>query len=255
MEFEKILYVTDVAGTGFREIEQLMVLNKLGFKELLCLVPKQVEGLAEKCKTHGIGCEVSVGKTPSVQEIAERAESGSFSLIACRLQKKAGGLSRGTVIRDLIRISPVPIFVMSKASDENGVEDPLFRHVVYATDWSSASDTSLRYLVNFRELIHELEIVTVINKKLSIRDMMKLKDRIEDTRLALLDLGVDAEAHVYAGEPPDEILLAAKDYQVSTIVVGSSRVSKWKDLFTRNCSHEVAENTIVPTLIVPNVGG
>ena len=117
------------------------------------------------------------------------------------------------------------------------------------------SEKSLIYLLNLKEVIRELELVTVISSRLSVRDMRNLKKRLAETRERLLDEGIDTEAHIYAGKPAEEIMLAARDYGATSIVMGTSRRSPLKDIFSRSCSYEVAERAVVPTLVIPYLKG
>jgi nucleotide-binding universal stress UspA family protein len=135
----------------------------------------------------------------------------------------------------------------SSESEQNG----MFSHVIFATDWSAASEKGLEYILNFRDIIKELEIVHVIHRKLSVRDMRNLKEKLSKTRQVFLDQGIDAEAHVYAGKPPEEIMLAAKDYDATCIAMGTTGMWTLKDKLLHSCSYRVAEESMLPTLIIP----
>ena len=61
---------------------------------------------------------------------------------------------------------------------------------------------------------------------------------------------------VYQGQmdklkPFEELLLAARDYDATSIVMGTSCKSPQKEFFSRSCAYRVAEEAIVPTLVVP----
>ena len=106
-------------------------------------------------------------------------------------------------------------------------------------------------LRRLKGIIGELEIVTVITKKLSIRDIRKLNEMVEEMRSTLLDEGIDAEAHIYAGKPAEEINLAVKNYDGSIIVMGASHRSALKTMFYGNCTYDVADRAKVPVLVIP----
>jgi nucleotide-binding universal stress UspA family protein len=129
-------------------------------------------------------------------------------------------------------------------------EKSVFHHVVYATDWSLLSETVLKSLLDFKEVIEMLEIVSVIHKRLSIREMRNLKERLVETRKIFLDEGIDAEAHVYAGKPSEEIMLAARDYDATAIVMGTSRKSPLQEIFSGSCSYRVAEEAAIPVMVI-----
>jgi nucleotide-binding universal stress UspA family protein len=126
-----------------------------------------------------------------------------------------------------------------------------FTHVILADDWSAASEKARSYLLNFKEIMKELEIVYVLDRKLSVRDMRNLKEKLSQTRKIFLDQGIDAEAHVYAGEPADEVMLSARDYGATCIVMGTTGKSPLKELVSKSYSYRVAEASVVPTLVVP----
>ncbi|MGD8985748.1 MAG: universal stress protein, partial [Desulfobacteraceae bacterium] len=130
------------------------------------------------------------------------------------------------------------------------LEKGVFQHVIYATDWSPVSESVLKYLLNLKEIIETLEIVNVIHKKLSVRELRSLRQRITETRRIFLDEGIDAEAHIYAGKPHEEILLAATDYDATAIVMGTSCKSPMQEIIRRSCSYRVAEDAEIPVLFI-----
>jgi nucleotide-binding universal stress UspA family protein len=135
-------------------------------------------------------------------------------------------------------------------ASESG-QKSVFSHVVFATDWSPASEKAMGYILNFKDIITELEIVHVIDKRLDVKDMRDLKEKLVQTRKIFLEKGIDAEPHIYAGRRPEEIMLAAKDYGATCIVMGTTGKSTLKDLLSRSCSYRVSEASVVPTLVVP----
>ena len=55
---------------------------------------------------------------------------------------------------------------------------------------------------------------------------------------------------VYAGKTPKEILLAAKDYNATVIVMGTGSKRTIKEIFLRSL-YKVAEESSIPVLIIP----
>ena len=160
---------------------------------------------------------------------------------------------KGSLVKKLLKSSPVPVILLNQGTHPSRpLEKGLFHHVIYATDWSAVSEEVTEYLVSFRGIIKMLEIVNVIHKKLSVRELRSLKQRIAETRKIFLDEGIDAEAHIYAGKPHEEILLAAQDYDATSIVMGTSRKSSLQDIFSASCSYRVAEETEIPVLFIPS---
>ena len=247
MKIKKLLYVSDIEPLNIAEVERLMTLKKLGLEESVCLLPGGVDELGRRLGDYGVKSKVLVEKTFSASGILNIASKEAVSLIAANLTRRR---------KDLIRLSPLPLLLMPKNDTmiETGQKD-IFEHAIFATDWSPGSKKAGQSLLNFKEIIGELEIVNVINRKLSIRNMINLKKMIVKTRDEFLDHGIDAEAHIYAGKRAEEIILATRDYGGSSIVMGSKRTSPLKNIFYRNCPYEVAKRADVPLLIIPYLKG
>jgi nucleotide-binding universal stress UspA family protein len=253
MEKKKLFYVTN-AEPPQNEPAWSLALQKLQFEETSYYIAGETSRWKAILDQEGISCKLLTGKSPSHAGIIGKAQEEKASLITANLSSEGGGLSRRTVSRNLIRFTQVPFLLLPKddeASTATISGRGVFDHVIFATDWSPFSQNCLDTLFNFKDNIGELEIITVINKKLSIRDMIGLKDMLEETRERLLEQGIDAEGHIYAGKPSEEILLAAKDYEGTVIVMEASHRSPLKTFFYGNCTYEVAEKASVPVLIVP----
>jgi len=226
MEIRKLLYATDIEEPSFTELERLMVFRNLGLEEVVCLLPKGVEDWEGRLADYSLKSRTLPSKGPLLPGILDIVRQEGISIIAACLKRVAKRVLAGSLVKNLVRSSP-------------------------ATDWSPASQKALEYFLNFKMAVEILEIVNVINKKLSIRDMRNLKEKLVETRKIFLDEVIDSEAHVYAGKPFEEILLAARDYDATFIVMGTSCKSSLKRIFSRSCSYRVAEEAIVPTLVVP----
>jgi nucleotide-binding universal stress UspA family protein len=253
MEKKKLFYVTN-SESPQNEPAWSLALQKLQFEETSYYITGETARWEEILGKEGISFKLLTGKSPSHAGIIGKAQEEKASLITANLTSEGTGLSRRTVLRNLIRFTQVPFLLLPTEEEVSTAaisKRGLFDHVIFATDWSPFSQDCLDALFNFKDNIGELEIVTVINKKLSIRDMIGLKDMIEETRELLLDQGIDAEGHIYAGKPSEEILLAAKDYEGTVIVMEASHRSALKTFLSGNCSYEVAEKANVPVLIVP----
>lgn len=234
MEAGKLLYVTDVREPGFSEIERLLPLRTLGLEEIVFLnATKLAKGQMAR----------------SILDVAHREK---VSLIAASLKRDVGGRVRRSLTKDLLRSSRVPVITLPENVEAFGsAQEGIFTHLIFADDWSAASERARAYLLNFNEIIKELEIVYVLDKKLSVRDMGNLKEKLSKTRKIFLDQGIDAEAHVYAGDPAAEVMLAAKDYGATCIVMGTTGRSPLKELLSKSYSYRVAEAWVVPTLVIP----
>ncbi len=251
MEIKKLIYVTDMNSPSFEDMDQLMVLRKLGLEEVLFLNPSGIEDWDKRVEDYGVKARTLAGEGPALSRILDAARQEDPSMIAASVNRRRRKGLRGSPVKNLIRSSPVPVILLNQETHPSGpLEKGVFQHVIYATDWSPVSETVLKYLLNLKEIIEMLEIVNVIHKKLSVRELRSLRQRITETRRIFLDEGIDAEAHIYAGKPHEEILLAATDYDATAIVMGTSCKSPIQEIMRRSCSYRVAEKAEIPVLFI-----
>ena len=252
MGVRKLLYASDIWNPRFSEVEPLLDLRTEGFEEVILLNTTKVEGWEKRLADFGLNTKTLIVEGPLVPCILKAVRQESVALIAASLNRDTHTLKRAPLTKNLLRSSPVPVIIFHEDGQAYGsMKGGVFSHVVFASDWSPASEKALNYVLNFKAIIKELEIVHVIDKKLSVRDIRRLKDRLAQTRKRFLDQGIDAEVHVYAGKTYEEIMLAARDYNATCIVMGTTGKSALKDFFSRSCSYRVAEASVVPVLFVP----
>ena len=252
MQIKKLLYATGVREPQFARVQRLMELRTLGLEEVIFLHATKVEDWETRMAEHGISARTFVMEGQMADSILDVAHREKVSLIAASLKGDAGGRVRSSLTKDLLRSSPVPVMILPENAHPSGAaQEGIFSHVMFADDWSAASEKARSYLLHFKGLIKELEIVYVLDTKLSVRDMGNLKAKLSQTRKIFLDQGIDAEGHVYAGEPAAEIMLAARDYGGTCIVMGTTGKSFLKELLSKSYSYRVAEASVVPTLVIP----
>lgn len=252
MEIKKLLYVTNAAPPDNDEPAWSLAVQKLGFEETIYLITGDTPRWEKSLNDHGVQCRFLIEENPSHTSIMDRSREENASLIAANLNAMDASVSRRSVTRNLIKATDVPVLLIPEQTSVIQASDKgIFDHVIFATDWSPFSQNCMDALLPMKEIIGELEIVTVITKKLSIRDMIKLKEMVEETRSTFLDKGIDAEAHIYAGKTAEEIMLAVEDYDGSVLVMGASHRSALKTMFYGNCTKEVADKAMVPVLIIP----
>lgn len=254
MEIRKLLYVSDPDETDRAHVRSLMTLRQIGLEEILFLHPKEMEGWETIRRDYEIRSEELVYEEPSLPKILDVVHQQKVSLVAVNQKAKAKKFVNNRLTKSLLKKSPVPVIVFSETVQGSGRDhEPLFHHVIFATDWSHASRVALEhFLFNFKGIIEMLEIVNVINMRLSVRDIRNLRRKLEGTRKVFLDMGIDAESHIYAGEPSEEIVLAAEDYSATSIVMGTSHKPSMKSIFSKSCACMVAREAKVPALIIPS---
>lgn len=262
----KLLYVTNLGENtlSFNMIEDLLVLKQAGLEEIVFLqtIP---DIMMDKSETKsrdkwlvdlsnlGVNSSILTEEVLSLPGILNAAKKEEVSLIVVNLDGKTNNPSRSSLIKNLIKYSPIPILVLNGSKQAVAGEDKgLFDHIVFTTDWSPVSEKALTYLLGFKEILGAVEIVNVINGKLTVRDMRELKERLAHTRKICLDENIDAESHIYAGQTSEEIITASKDYRATLIVLGAiSEKPLLKKIFNKSSIYSVVEEAAVPVLIVP----
>lgn len=253
MEVGKLLYVTDVRQPSFSDVEPVLALRTLGLKEVIFLHTTKVEDWDARLAEYGLKSKTFMVDRRLMPAILNTAHREGVSLIAANLNRGRRPF-RGSLTTELVKASNLPVLILPQDAPAPGSgESDLFAHLVFATDWSPASEKALRYLlrIDLKTTTKTLDIVHVIDRKLSVRDMHTLKYKLTESRKIFLDHGIDAEGHVYAGKTSEEIMLAARDYDATCIVMGTTGKSHLKDLFSGSYSYRVAEESVVPTLVVP----
>ena len=266
----KILYATDLSEPGFKVVEGLSGLSSIGFKEIvfLCTMEKEEGGDKSEAKTatlelfeqwkeklsdYGLKATIRIDPGNLASGVLNTIHEDQISFVVVHFNKKKRGmLSGGSVVGNLIKAADVPVLLVDK--DETTLSfgsKGMFERVMFATDWSPASERTLQFILGFKELISELDIVNVIYEKLTVRDLRQLMDKLRDTRKRCLKQGIDAEYHLYAGKTVDEIMLAAQDYNSTLIVMGAIPRQNLKDIFLGKPSCRIAKKASVPVLLVP----
>ncbi|MCK5508762.1 MAG: universal stress protein [Desulfobacterales bacterium] len=255
----KILYATDISKPGFKVLEELSGLSNVGFEEIIFLSTMEKENKTEnlvlfeqwkeKLNSYGLKATIKIDPGSLSNGILNTMHEDRISFAIAHFNKTPCGNSN---VRDLVKAANVPILIVDK--DETALKvtsKGMFERVLFATDWSPESEKTLQFLLGFRELISEFDIVNVLHEKLTVRDLRQLMNKLKETRKRCLELGIDAEYHVYAGKTIDEIMLAAQDYNSTLIVMGTTPKQSFKDIFLGKPSCRIAKMASVPTLLVP----
>ncbi len=257
MDIKKLLYVTDLKdqSLSFSHLDGILSLKQMNLEEMVFLQNSPSGDWFKRLSDFEIKSKLLVKKRIFPSNILSIADEEQASLIIVNLDCEAKSSYHGSFIRKLLNKSSVPVLFINdieKTTDQN--EKGIFQHAVFATDWSAtaAADKAFRLLTGFKNILGELEIVNVIHKKLTIKNMRDLKEKLKETRKIYLAEQINAEAHIYAGKTSDEILLAAKDYKASIIVIGGKDKKKnIKTKFFRNTSCRVVEKSRLPVLVMP----
>lgn len=259
MALERLLYATNLDEPKGKLLESLLETTKVGLREVVFLHARgkiiaerysqewqtRVSSLGAKVWTHGEEGNL-------VASILKVASGNSFSLVAAEFSSDGARAVSRRDIRRLVKGLAIPVLIARQVREM--AQPPaagVFDHLIFATDWLPASDRAASFLLGLNGLAKEMDIVNVIQKKLTVGEMRGLKKKLQDTRRMFSSQGIDAEFHIYAGKPAEEIMLAAQDYHATLIVMGNSRKAAVRKIFPGRTVCKVAEETVVPTLFIP----
>jgi nucleotide-binding universal stress UspA family protein len=118
---------------------------------------------------------------------------------------------------------------------------------------------AVEYIKDLKDTVQEVHLVNVTDEKAlkgsSAMEIQKTRKqargKLEEICEKLEAVGINARAHVYVGDPDEEIEKAARDCQATLIVLGSSAKSTWVERFLGSTPRKIAEESIYPTLLIP----
>ncbi|HUV51275.1 MAG TPA: universal stress protein [Anaerolineae bacterium] len=257
MDVKKIVYATNLSEPTFRVLDGLSGLKRLGLQEIVLLSnnasPDLFEAWKKRLSDLGIHVSIKIDPCKLSASVLNIIQKNNISLIILHFNKKENRrIFGGSILNDIIKSTNIPLLIVDK--DEKGLNfssKGMFERVLLTADWSPEYEKALQQVLDFKELISELELVNVIFEKLSMRDVQQLMEDMINTREMCLKLGVSTEYHMYAGEISEEILRAAHEYESTVIVMGATRRQKFKDIFLGRPVCRVIEKAPIPVLLVP----
>ncbi len=162
-------------------------------------------------------------------------------------------------ITELTRRIKVPILVFKHMLEDQVVPEKIFKRPLLATSWSSSGEDAVNCLKGLRDVIGQLHVMHVVGEKElkssdthEVQKVRKLeRRRLDDLCDEFEEAGIDARPHVYVGEPEKEILKAAKEYQASMIILGTSEKNAMLERWMGSISRNIADKSIYPCLLFP----
>lgn len=259
MALERLLYATNLGEPKSSLLESLLETTKVGLREVVFLhaggkIMAERYSQEWQPRLSGSGAKVwAHGEEGNlVASILRAAAGNNFSLVAAEFSSDG---TRAVSRRDssrLVKGLTVPVLIARRVREmARPPAAGVFDHLVFATDWSPASERAASFIQGLNGLAKEMDIVNVIQKKLTVGEMRGLKKKLQDTRRIFSSQGIDAEFHIYAGRTAEEIMLAARDYHATLIVMGNSRKAAVRKIFPGRTVYKVAEETTVPALFIP----
>lgn len=287
MKIQKLLFVTKFEELGFDAVQSLLSLtgadlnhivfinvierdkfsmSRVGYRKDEEIRLREAANIrfidwSENLFEQGLEVGVYIVIGTLVKEVIKAAKKEEADLIVIGRSHKGilENLYSGSDVTELLRRVATPVLVYKHLSETAiSIEKPFDRPLL-AVDWSPASLRAVEYLKEMGNAVSEISVVHVAGEKeLKGTSAMNIQKLRKETRQKLEDIcdtfeeaGIDARAHVYVGDPDEEIEKAARDCQASMIVLGSSaksaRVEKWLGSTPR----KYAEDSIYPTLLIP----
>jgi nucleotide-binding universal stress UspA family protein len=287
MKIQKLLFVTKFEELGFDAVRSLLSLtgadlnhvvfinvierdkfsmSRVGYRKDEEIRLREAANIrfidwSETLFEQGLEVGVYIVVGTLVKEVIKAAKKEDADLIVIGRSHKGilENLYSGSDVTELLRRAATPVLVYKHLSETAiSIEKP-FERPLLAVDWSPASLRAVEYLKEMGNAVSEISVVHVAGEKeLKGTSAMNIQKLRKETRQKLEEIcdtfeeaGIDARAHVYVGDPDEEIEKAARDCQASLIVLGSSaksaRVEKWLGSTPR----KYAEDSIYPTLLIP----
>ena len=254
---KKLLLATDVHNQVICSniLKRLIPLKKAGLESIILFQRGNLDFEIDALAGSGIECTVvrdNIFSSSRIFSIADK-EDIPFIIVHFQGNKKKKSLYNST-IRNLIDETTRPLMLINGLNNTvNTGEEGFFHHMILAENWSISSKKAFDFILDYKDAIKELEIVNVISKKLTIREMRTIKDRMMKSRKVCLDEKIDAESHIYAGKISKEILTSAKDYKATGIVMGrSSQKGIINRFFKESLPYEAAIESTLPVIVVPS---
>lgn len=201
---------------------------------------------------------------PSILSMAEREQVGLMVVGRKKIGPEMSFLGSHTL--QLITRSPVPTLVSKhlvefdwEGERVTRINDKIFKSPLLATDWSGPSEKALDLLISLVGVVEKAYLGHVIGADL-IKDLDKAelhrieiesRERLERSCARLKSAGIAAEPHLGVGGGPIEIIRISREVEASMIIMGTTGKDRLRDLFLGSSSHQVAQSSELPVLLVP----
>ncbi len=188
-----------------------------------------------------------------------KIESPDLIVIGRSHKSPLAQLYEGSDITELTRRTDVPILVFKHMTEDNIVPEKLFDRPLFAINWSETGKKMIEYIKGLKNVIGEIHIMHVVRDKAlkspDTHEVQKVRKKERKRLDALCDeleqLGIAARAHVYVGDPRQEIEKAAREYQASMIILGSSDKAAILERWMGSISKNIVDQSIFPCLLIP----
>jgi nucleotide-binding universal stress UspA family protein len=288
MDIQKLLFVTKFNDLCFDALQSLMTLRNanlnhivfinvierekvamhrgLGYQKIEEVRLRETANIrfidwAETLFEQGmeVGVYIVVGNLVTQVFEAARKEDTDLIVIGRSQKRLIDQLYAGSDVIELIRRASIPVLVYKPMPDKVEVWDKPFERPLLAVDWSPASMRAEEYIRPLTRVVQQVHVVHVAQEKdLKGKTSMEVQKLRKETRFKLEEIcdrlagvGIDARAHVYIGDPIQEIEKAARECQATMVVLGSSGKTEWVERWLGSVPQYIADKSDYPTLIVP----
>ncbi|MCG8688485.1 MAG: universal stress protein [Desulfobacterales bacterium] len=288
MEIKKLLFVTKFEDLCYDALSSLLSLRKAALEHVVFLNVIERDKVAMK---RGSGYlkeeEVKLKETANIRfidwaenlfelgmevgayievsslmpEILKVIEKESPDLVVIGRSHKGPleQLYSRSDITELTRRVKVPILVFKHMIEDKMVPERIFKRPLFATSWSTSSEAAQASLKSLSKVIGQLHVMHVVSEKdlksSDTHEVQKVRKferkRLDDLCDEFEEAGIDARPHVYVGDPEKEILKAAKEYQASMVILGTSERNAILERWMGSISRNIADKSIYPCLLFP----
>ena len=212
------------------------------------------------------GQRVEVGATNAA--ILDMVEEEKADLIVVG-RKKRTTLEKvyvGTHILDILRRSTIPV-LMSKymvqyewqGESLMRTNEEIWKRPMLASDWSEPSRRALDATLVLKGLVEKIIVTHVLGarriKNLEPPAIKRLEDesekRLQSYCRQIDDAGIQSESHLALGRTVEEIIKMSRDYGATMIVIGRTGKDWFREYWLGGVSHQVAELSELPVLLIP----
>ena len=239
-------------GLGYQKMEEIRLRETANIRFIDWAETLFEQGLE-------VGVYIVVGNLVTQVFEAVRKEEADLIVIGRSQKRFFDQLYSGSDVIELIRRTAIPVLVYKPSPDKIEVLDQPFKRPLLAVDWSPASMRAEEYLRPLTHVIEQVHVIHVVNEKeikgdsaMSVQKLRKqTRMKLEEICDRLAGVGIDARAHVYIGEPDEQIERAARECQATMVAMGSSGKVEWVERWLGSIPQNIAEKSDYPTLIVP----
>lgn len=227
-------------------------------------VPRQA-ALAEMAKLEqspllaGIAHQASVEEGAVWENLARLIREQDTDLLVIGTHGRRGlqKLLMGSVAEELFRLASCPVLTVGPVVPPPGERAAEFRRILYATDFSSESQSALPYALSLAQenqalltLLHVVETSSAGYVADSERVLASLKQRLQELLPREAALWCQPEFALESGTPGDGILKVAEEQHADLIVLGVRPIRRLAAHLPIATAHAVVCHAACPVLTV-----